>query len=147
MSVPNLKAIFSQHSLLLNCNTNEKTTYYHQWFVFQYVIARCCAQFRLEFYNKSLVRNCLEGNTMRNRGAYSTKERMPSVLEPPSTNQPGRLYLIGGVLPYRQKLGIGAISPAHPRFSRMYGVTNSTVFQTAFVLATVLLMSIAKNLL
>ena len=22
--------------------------------------------------------NCLEGNTMRNRGAYSTKERMPS---------------------------------------------------------------------
>ena len=42
---------------------------------------------------------------------------------------------------------IGAISPAHPRFSRMYGVTNSTVFQTAFVLATVLLMSIAKNLL
>ena len=27
-------------------------------------------------------------------------------------------------------VGIGAISPAHPRFSRMYGVTNSTVFQT-----------------
>ena len=94
-----------------------------------------------------VISNCLEGNTMRNRGAYSTKERMPSVLEPPSTNQPGRLYLIGGVLPSRQKLGIGAISPAHPRFSRMYGVTNSTVFQTAFVLATVLLMSIAKNLL
>ena len=23
-------------------------------------------------------RNCLEGNTMSNRGAYSTKERMPS---------------------------------------------------------------------
>ena len=67
---------------------------------------------------------------MRNRGAYSTKERMPSDIEPPSTNQPGRLYLIGGVLPSRQKLGIGAISPAHPRFSRMYGVTNSTVFQT-----------------
>ena len=101
-SVPNLKAIFSQHSHLLNCNTNEKTTYYHQWFVFQYVIARCCAQFRLEFYNKSLVRNCLEGNTMRNRGAYSTKERMPSDIEPPSTNQPGRLYLIGDVLPSRQ---------------------------------------------
>ena len=77
-----------------------------------------------------VISNCLEGNTMRNRGAYSTKERMPSVLEPPSTNQPGRLYLIGGVLPSRQKLGIGAISPAHPRFSRMYGVTNSTVFQT-----------------
>ena len=94
-----------------------------------------------------VISNCLEGNTMRNRGAYSTKERMPSVLEPPSTNQPGRLYLIGGVLPSRQKLGIGAIPPAHPRFSRMYGVTNSTVFQTAFVLATVLLMSIAKNLL
>ena len=91
-----------------------------------------------------VISNCLEGNTMRNRGAYSTKERMPS---PPSTNQPGRLYLIGGVLPSRQKLGIGAISPAHPHFSRMYGVTNSTVFQTAFVLATVLLMSIAKNLL
>ena len=27
-------------------------------------------------------------------------------------------------------VGIGAISPAHPRFTRMYGVTNSTVFQT-----------------
>ena len=79
-----------------------------------------------------VICNCLEGNTMRNRGAYSTKERMPSDIEPPSTNQPGRLYLIGGVLPSRQKLGIGAISPAHPRFSRMYGVTNSTVFQTAF---------------
>ena len=92
-----------------------------------------------------VISNCLEGNTMRNRGAYSTKERMPSVLEPPSTNQPGRLYLIGGVLPSRQKLGIGAISLAHPRFSRMYGVTNSTVFQTAFVLATVLLMSIART--
>ena len=49
-----------------------------------------------------VISNCLEGNTMRNRGAYSTKERMPSVLEPPSTNQPGRLYLIGGVLPSRQ---------------------------------------------
>ena len=94
-----------------------------------------------------VISNCLEGNTMRNRGAYSTKERMPSDIDPPSTNQPGRLYLIGVVLPSRQKLGIGAISPAHPRFSRMYGVTNSTVFQTAFVLATVLLMSIAKNLL
>ena len=94
-----------------------------------------------------VISNCLEGNTMRNRGAYSTKERMPSDIERPSTNQPGRLYLIGGVLPSRQKLGIGAIPPAHPRFSRMYGVTNSTVFQTAFVLATVLLMSIAKNLL
>ena len=78
-----------------------------------------------------VISNCLEGNTMRNRGAYSTKERMPSDIDPPSTNQPGRLYLIGGVLPSRQKLGIGAISPAHPRFSRMYGVTNSTVFQTA----------------
>ena len=27
-------------------------------------------------------------------------------------------------------VGIGAISPAHTPFSRMYGVTNSTVFQT-----------------
>ena len=27
-------------------------------------------------------------------------------------------------------VGIGAISPEHPRFTRMYGVTNSTVFQT-----------------
>ena len=26
----------------------------------------------------SQVKNCLEGNTMSNRGAYSTKERMPS---------------------------------------------------------------------
>ena len=49
-----------------------------------------------------VISNCLEGNTMRNRGAYSTKERMPSDIEPPSTNQPGRLYLIGGVLPSRQ---------------------------------------------
>ena len=48
---------------------------------------------------------------MRNRGAYSTKERMPSDIERPSTNQPGRLYLIGCVLPSRQKLGIGAIPP------------------------------------
>ena len=63
-----------------------------------------------------VISNCLEGNTMRNRGAYSTKERMPSVLETPSTNQPGRLYLIGGVLPYRQKLGIGAISPRTSSF-------------------------------
>ena len=94
-----------------------------------------------------VISNCLEGNTMRNRGAYSTKERMPSDIEPPSTNQPGRLYLIGGVLPSRQKLGDWRYIPAHLRFSRMYGVTNSTVFQTAFVLATVLLMSIAKNLL
>ena len=48
------------------------------------------------------VLNCLEGNTMSNRGAYSTKERMPSDIESPSTNQPGRLYLIGDVLPSRQ---------------------------------------------
>ncbi len=49
-----------------------------------------------------VIRICLEGNTMRNRGAYSTKERMPSDIERPSTNQPGRLYMIGGVLPSRQ---------------------------------------------
>ena len=27
------------------------------------------------------VRDCLEGNTISNRGAYSTKERMPSDME------------------------------------------------------------------
>ena len=31
---------------------------------------------------------------------------------------------------FQAVVGIGAISPAHPRFTRMYGVTNSTVFQT-----------------
>ena len=60
--------------------------------------------FSLDFkiYASLVIRICLEGNTMRNRGAYSTKERMPSDIERPSTNQPGRLYLIGCVLPSRQ---------------------------------------------
>ena len=30
----------------------------------------------------SRTKNCLEGNTMSNRGAYSTKERMPSDRHP-----------------------------------------------------------------
>ena len=72
---------------------------------------------------------CLEGNTMRNRGAYLTKERMPS----DSKQTP--LAAWKAVPDWRctalqAVVGIGAISPAHPRFSRMYGVTNSTVFQT-----------------
>ena len=58
-----------------------------------------------------VIRICLEGNTMRSRGAYSTKERMPSDIESPSTDQPGRLYLIDDVLPSRQKDGIGSIPP------------------------------------
>ena len=66
---------------------------------------------------------------MRNRGAYSTKERMPS----DSKQTP--LAAWKAVPDWRctalqAVVGIGAISPAHPRFSRMYGVTNSTVFQT-----------------
>ena len=66
---------------------------------------------------------------MRNRGAYLTKERMPS----DSKQTP--LAAWKAVPDWRctalqAVVGIGAISPAHPRFSRMYGVTNSTVFQT-----------------
>ena len=80
-----------------------------------------------------VISNCLEGNTMRNRGAYSTKERMPS----DSKQTP--LAAWKAVPDWRctalqAEIGIGAISPAHPRFSRMYGVTNSTVFQTALYL-------------
>ena len=66
---------------------------------------------------------------MRNRGAYLTKERMPS----DSKQTP--LAAWKAVPDWRctalqAVVGIGAISPAHPRFTRMYGVTNSTVFQT-----------------
>ena len=43
----------------------------------------------------SQVGNCLEGNTMSNRGAYSTKERMPSDSKRTIYNKPERLYLIG----------------------------------------------------
>ncbi len=66
---------------------------------------------------------------MSNRGAYSTKERMPS----DSKQTP--LAAWKAVPDWRctalqTVVGIGAISPAHTRFTRMYGVTNSTVFQT-----------------
>ena len=40
------------------------------------------------------VLSCLEGNTMSNRGAYSTKERMPSDRTYRHLYQPGGLYLI-----------------------------------------------------
>ena len=94
-----------------------------------------------------VISNCLEGNTMRNRGAYSTKERMPSDRKRKPSLSAWKAVPDWLCTALQAVVWIGAISPAHPRFSRMYGVTNSTVFQTAFVLATVLLMSIAKNLL
>ena len=84
----------------------------------------------------SQEKNCLEGNTMSNRGAYSTKERMPSDRElPPSLLAwkavPDWLsrMTFRDVLPSRQQKDWGLI-PAHPRFTRMYGGTKSTVFQT-----------------
>ena len=83
------------------------------------------------------VKNCLEGNTISNRGAYSTKERMPSDRElPPSLpawkavhNLLSHMTFLD-VLPSRQHKDKSAQIPAHPRFTRMYGVTYSAVFQT-----------------
>ena len=50
----------------------------------------------------SQVLNCLEDSTMSNRGAYSTKERMPSDSKQQLHFLPGRQYLITYVLPSRQ---------------------------------------------
>ena len=82
------------------------------------------------------IANCLEGNTMSNRGAYSTKERMPSDRKAAAifTSLEGCTWLVRispfimYCLPGSWKI-VGLI-PAHLRFTRMYGVTNRTVFQT-----------------
>ena len=80
--------------------------------------------------------NCLEGNTMSNRGAYSTKERMPSdrrQSHPLSAWKAVHDWLshmtFRDVLPSRQNIWIMGLIPAHPRFTRMYGVTHSVAFQ------------------
>ena len=72
---------------------------------------------------------------MSNRGAYSTKERMPSDIKLlPSlpawkavpdcfTHELFAMYCPpGSIKDY-------GLIPAHPRCTRMYGVTHSTVFQ------------------
>ena len=82
------------------------------------------------------IANCLEGNTMSNRGAYSTKERMPSDRTAAAIfpSREGCTWLVRispfimYCLPGSWKI-VGLI-PTHPRFTRMYGVTNRTVFQT-----------------
>ena len=82
------------------------------------------------------VQNCLEGNTMSNRGAYSTKERMPSDRRLSQSLSAWKAVpdwlsytTFRDVLPSRQYKCYGLI-PAHPCFTRMYGVTYSAVFQT-----------------
>ena len=72
----------------------------------------------------------------KNRGAYSTKERMPSERKKPFP-LPARKAVhdwlscmtFRDVLPSRQQKVYGILTPAHPRFTRMYGVTNSIAFQ------------------
>ena len=68
---------------------------------------------------------------MSNRGAYSTKERMPSDNKRTIYNKPGRLYPIGfwRCTAFQARRGMGVLIPAHPRFTRMYGVTKSIAFQ------------------
>ena len=53
-------------------NINYNECYINLAFFFAYSV------FRKELMSVSEVPNCLEGNTISNRGAYSTKERMPS---------------------------------------------------------------------
>ena len=53
---------------------------YHKW------VRELVYPFQNRFINLIQVpqtQNCLEGNTMSNRGAYSKKERMPSERKPP----------------------------------------------------------------
>ena len=88
------------------------------------------------------VRNCLEGNTMSNRGAYSTKERMPSDRRLSQSLSAWKAVpdwlsytTFRDVLPSRQYKCYGLI-PAHPRFTRMYGVTHGIAFQAILYLRT-----------
>ena len=90
--------------------------------------------------------NCLEGNTMSNRGAYSTKERMPSDIRQGLYSSAWKAVPDWWCTALQAVVGIGAISPAHPRFSRMYGVTNSTVFQTVLYLRNLKLYLYKRNL-
>ena len=83
----------------------------------------------------SEVPNCLEGNTISNRVAYSTKERMHSDRKHPLSLPawkavPDWLYISHFAMycPPGSIRILGFI-PAHPRFTRMYGVTNSIAFQ------------------
>ena len=75
---------------------------------------------------------------MSNRGAYSTKERMPSdrrQSHPLSAWKAVHDWLsdmtFRDVLPSRQNIWIMGLIPAHPRFTRMYGVTHSIAFQAS----------------
>ena len=60
--------------------------------------------------------NCLEGNTMSNRGAYSTKERMPSDIRQGLYSSAWKAVPDWWCTALQAVVGIGAISPAHPRF-------------------------------
>ena len=68
---------------------------------------------------------------MSNRGAYSTKERMPSDRKQ-SLSLPAwkavHNWLSAMYCPPGSRLIMG-LYPAHPRFTRMYGATNSIAFQ------------------
>ena len=74
-------------------------------------------RFTIKFHTISLE-NCLEGNTMSNRGAYSTKERMPSDRKQPfpipawkAVHDWSSCTKFRDVLPSRQYKDYGLISP------------------------------------